>query len=710
MPTTAPKEKWRAVRRYALADEREKAQQLLQQMVADYPEDTEAADELRRLTHGQALHCIESQKMRRERLVYEAIEALDADIRKYGEKQLATSSTQELNALHRSLRQHLRSITANKIAAPPGTNAYKKALEHELSRRQKKTLKTRLTIALILLGLMLAVLGTMWGLFRRAEHLTAKLEEAWVAQDWQRTEALLETSDTGINRLMVDRLGGLLSKVRAWQKNCIARANDLSNRMEIYKKRKAISTLSLEERAAFLRLIRALPEYHARALLARWDEICRPEKEKLDMQRDAIVAGLKAAAALPQLSGKMLEDRALLKKAKIALEESISTFATAKDAFDLPASLIQTNEINLDKVNTYLNDIDALSLTENLLIKAYSYRQHYAAMQSLTPKLYGPALIAAQAAAQFASEEEINNEARAKRFNIPRNLPKEVIHAITDKGPTFCTAYPATLMQIHLMEDIFTSRTLSKKIYEVFRSADEVHYTEQYPTLTDHNSAIFTLSELDPARKVSKSPDIEWKNAHAVWTRTIDATPILKATGISRDRFFLVGNLPDTLSRITAINSKDCPALAKAYVYHTLLEVMRLHNKQPDICGLRFSPTMQEDIRSFRLTCAACKYPLTVTCWLSRSPAARDAEKTFEKWFAEHANRKYAEEMSRNLSQILRTHLRYVGYVDATGEPHIHGTAAEDATLWYISEGELVSSSRLGPLRNPTPYSPLFVE
>ena len=710
MAKTAPKEVWRAVRRYALVGDMRKARLQLKAMVQKYPQDDEAAAELRRLDNNQPLHCTENSQERRARRAEEALTALEETLPHYSSAHtLAATPTDKLTRLHRDLLAQLRALAENKTPAPLGTNAYKKALTRELSRRRKKSARTSMTLAGVLLGVLLLAGGMVWLLRSRAEDQLLQLDKARTTQDWERAALLLRVADSGINRLVYPRTNEITARVRSWQQASIAAADELSVRLHIYEKREAISTLSLEERADFLRRIRALPAHFSQGLLARWDELCRPEREKLDAQRDAIVADTEAASAAPTLSGRVAEDTTLLRNTRTRLQRAIDVFGNAREAFDLPPELISPCRMLLSQVEAYLADAELLTRAEAQLRSAYTYEQHLNALATIAPKHYPPAIAAAQAGSALPTEESICNTVRAKRFNLPLDIPPAVVNAIVNKGPTFCTGYPATLPQLHLMEDLFTARSMHQRVYEVFRASGEVHYTEQPPTvLHEKNSVRFTLSELDPARRIDRSPHVEWENAHAVWVRTLDASPIIKATGISRERFFLTANLPMLLGRLTDIHDANCPALAKAYTYHTLLELMRMHSA--DIIGLRFSPLLQEDIKSFRLLISRCKVQLGVTCWLSRSKQTLEAESLCAQWFAEHTKRDYATEMSRNFSRILRTRPIYAGYVDTEGKPHLRRPPVEAVKLWYLSGGQLICTPCGAPLKAPAPYSPVFFE
>lgn len=710
MASSAPKEQWRALRRYVLAGDAQTAHNLLRMMTQEYPEDAEAAAELERMEKGLPLRATETAKERKERLTDEALLALARDIARYDAKTLACTHTHGLKELHSSLRAHLRLISDSGMPAPTGTNAYKKDLERELARRRKKSLKMRLAALGGLVLTLTALSGTVWALHRRAESYAQELRNAWHAEDWERSEALIKLTDTGINKLVHPEVQELLYMVRQWRESIYAKTKTLHLQMDIYKKRKAVSTLSLEERAAFLRRIRALPSVFSKELMERWDELCRPEKEKLDQQRDDILREVETADVAPTLTGAAADDASELRKTKSHLRRIIDTYENARETFDLPERHIAPLRELLEQVEVCLSDVEQLLHAEMSQRNALSYEQYCKATRGLAPKIYAPAVKAADAAQNLPTEESICNEVRAYRFKTPLVIPPEVIRAIVDKAPSFCPSYPASPQQVALMEDIFTSRLLRQKVYEIIHTSGQVHYADEYPSITSNNSVVFTLSELDPQRSVGKSPRVVWENAQGVWTRLLDATPILKATGIARETFFLTGNLPDILGRITHIHDKNCPALAKAYVYHTLLEVMRLHNKKPDILGLRYSPTLLQDIKSFRDVGSRCKTPLTIGCWLSRSGDTLAAEAQYAEWFDTHANRDYSAEMSKQLANILRKRPHYIGYVDAQGEARYKEPPRNGAPLWVISGGKLTTVPGGKPLPSPDPYSPIFAE
>lgn len=709
MPKTATKEQWRTLRRYALAGDMDTARHLLKTMVQESPEDEEAQAELKRLENGEPLLITESPKTRRNRLGEEAQQELSVAVSQYGSKELACKPTEELKVLKNNLRRQLALLKEAKIYAPRGTGAYKRRLDAELARRQKKHSRTNLRLVLCLLGALALLSGVTFALYSRARNAVSRLDEACQNEDWIRVQVLLKNADTGINRLMNSETEGVVNQVKAWQIITIRRSTELTKQLDIYRRRRMISSLSLEERAAFLREIRSLPEHFSQELQKQWDELCRPEKEALDNQRAAIIAELREPIPRLELTGEPKKDQSYLIKARDQLQAVVKKFNDAKDTFNLDPLLITVTQNRLDQVKIYLSDVEMLLRAQSLLKNSLTYTHHLQALSGLTPKLYAPAITAAELCRSFPGYDEICSEMRYRIYEMPKNLPQEITAAITDKAPSFSPKHPATREQVDCMQDIFTSRTLRKKIYDICNHVTgERYYVDQPPSVKD-NKAVFTISELDEHYKTGHSNRVEC-DAKAVWFVELDATPLLRAADFSRDQFFLATNLPDALGRITGIHQPNCPALAKAYVYHTLLSVIEQDPNAKDSFGLRYSKTLAQDIRDFHKLCDEIKLRLTVGCWMSRSPEHATAETLFARWFQEHADRDYCAEMSKTFSDINRKRLRYIGYVDEDKQPCFKSEPMPDKRLWYFSAGKLTSSFADQPLASPSPYSPVFSE
>ena len=710
MPKKATKNQWRTLRRYALAGDMKKARKLLCAMQEKAPEDAEVAEELRRLDHGEALLITESPKERRKRLSEEAQLELSDTVRRYDDaKKLACLHLSELKELRKKLRQALALLKAEGIYAPTGTGAYKNMLEDELERRQKKHSRLKMRLLLIICSIAALAGITLGALYSRTRSILSQLEEAYTARDWEKVKLLQRNADTGIHRLMSADTELLLNKISAWQTAVKKRSAELDKQLEVYRRRRMISDLSLEERGAFLRKVRSLPDPLPKRLLQQWEELCRPEKEALDKQRAAIVAELKAPHPFPTLSGIVAQDIPLLREARDALQAVTRKFTDAKDTYNLAPLLITVTQSRLGRVEAYLADAEMLQRMQNLLKSALHYTQHLKAMEGLNPKHYEPALAAAKLCKSFPSYEELNLEIRYRNYRIPKKLTKQLSRAIGDKGPTFNVKHPATREQLDLMQDIFTSRLLRRSLYEISnRATAETYYAEQKPSVRD-GKAVFTISEFDTQYKTNKSNRIEW-DAKVVWVTELDPTPLLRAAPMERSTFFLTSNLADLLGRITHVHDSNCPALAKAYVYHTLLRLMETTSKNDLIYGRSFSKTLDRDINEFRTACNRANITLTVDCWLKRGTEIARANDIFTKWFKEHADRDYSTEMSKTFTDNLRRQPRYIGYVDEAKQLIYREKVAPGKRIWYYSEGKLVSGTSDAELDLPMPYSPLLTD
>lgn len=708
MAASPTKAQWRALRRYALAGDKPQAHRLLEELSRAYPEDAEVAAELERLLRGEQLHIAESADERNRREGAEAQQLLLRTLSSYTPKILATLPTAELRVMQRQLQQTLRKLSALRISAPPGTNAYKREIKQQLALRRRRSRRGGTWIICILAAALVLLTAAMAYLRQRTEHIETRLVAAQKAKNWAATQSLLKTADTGIYRLLNRRLPPLIAQVERWQQTVQLNALELRRKLHLYENLEATDTLSLEERADILRRIRALPAEFSAPLYEHWMELCRPIQEALEQQKAAYLAELEEATLPLHFTGAPKQDADMLRKTNQRLRSILSSLNDAQEAYELkPEQLTPVWELLLE-IEIYLDDTDQCQLLEARLNAARTCEQLANALAEFRPHRYPPALALAEHCRALPTEQQLAAELRSKRHHIPLQMPADVLAAIIERGPSFTQKYPATSGQVHLMQDVFTSQTLRRKIYEVIHPSGKANYTEQQPIVTD-TAVAFELSDLDPEYALSSENRREWKNPQTVWIRSIDTTPLLRTTGITPQHFFLTSNVPDLLGRITAMQSKACPALAKAYLYHTLLELVRL-SPQPEIMGLRYSPTLQADRDSFLQLQEQCRVPLSVTCWLQRNSDTLAAEKLYETWFAERRNRDYAEEMSRTLARIMREQPIYLGYVDAQQRPHFRRQQAPGTRIRYMSNGELTSGTADAPLQNPMPFSPIIIE
>lgn len=709
MPRTAPKSQWQTLRRYLRAGNSDTARDLLERMVRRYPHDAEAAAELERMRAGHPLRIAETESERGSRQRQTAHAELLRLIAQTTRKRPAAIPSARLRRLHDTARAHLLTLQRLGEAPPEGSEAAVQAMEHELHRRRKR----RMRALLYTLGagalILLPAAGGLLHMQSRAHRLSEELTAACKSGDWARSEQLLMAADTGIYRLLSSKIEPAIIRAKRWRASVLEQAQSLSRTLDGYESRGKVTDAELAKRAEFLRQLRALPRPLAAPLLARWEALCRPVQAELDAQKAAVASELTELPTMPELTLDAAQDAAMLEGVLRRLQQHVRLCRDAREAFGLETPASEASEQLAAQAKALLSEATQLLRLENRLSSALTFDAYRLSFADFAPSLYPPALAAAKAWANLPAAEETEAAVRAQIYGLPHPMPPAERQAILEGGPSFCQTHPATQAQVHLMEDAFTSRTLRTRLYEVTNPDGLTRYTENAPVVTPKGSVVFTVSELDPAHRPGPPERVEWRPAHSIWIRTLDPTPLMRAAGMERETFFAAASVPHLLGRITGVQAGDCPALAKAYLYHTLLELMRLHNS-PGILGLRYSPTLQADAESFRQLVERCDLELTPTCWLERSGKAQQAEALYARWFADHAQRDYAAEMQRELAALLRRKPRYAGYADASGRPHYTLAAPAGSKLWYYTAAGLNSGEVGAPLRDPAPYSPLFIE
>ncbi len=714
MRRSPSQQQWRTLRRYALAGQRDEVRRMLEEWSKTYADDPQVAVEWKRFNEGKNLLITESKQARGERQRCEAVNGIQEMLNLCRHSHtIPSSTTQELLTLRGKLREYIHTLKEVKGEAPPGTGALLRMLEGELARRQHKNTRSRLVL-LGVVGAMLALLGATYGvLHHRAGTLAKRLQDARKHENWVDAEKLLHAADTGINRLVNKRVEPVVEDVKRWRVEISKRAKELTRQMKVYKRLNAISSLSLEERAHFLRRIHALPVPFSTKLLKQWDELCRPEKEILERQKREAIARFSTPISEPVLSGDMIIDLPALQQVMRTLTREIQDFEDAREALNLDAATIVPQRKLLSFINDNLHDIEQLLQVVNLLGTARSLAEHRKALSGFHPVTYPRATQVVKICEYLKKNGDlVPAMILGHRYNIPVAVPypypAHVMKAVTEGGPTFGPKAPASHAQVALMEDIFTSSTLRRKLYKLISYEGKVRFSEELPKETDEGHLTFEVSVLDPAYHIDESKE-DWIFPEMVKRQVVDATPVLKTTGIERQTFFSRANVPRMLGQITCIRHENCPALAKAYVYNILVKILTL-NADKDVLGLRFSPSLTADIESFQRLTDQLGFSLTPSCWLYTSDAEQYAEAAFADWFNNHSNRYYDREMNFNLRAILNRKPQYVGFVDINGTPRYKETRAPEPTrtLYYFSGEELKATPASAPLTDPSPLSPVF--
>lgn len=406
--------------------------------------------------------------------------------------------------------------------------------------------------------------------------------------------------------------------------------------------------------------------------------------------------------------GNPEQDRRLLLSQLRELEERRRLFERAAGSLDLPKELAPPLDERLKRLQSDLKDIDQLHALSLRLPYARSYAQYREWLNTLPSSATYPLAIQLLALREKLPEaEDLREMMQDHEQALPPGMLEAAEQTLIHGKPTFTPAFPANAMQVALMEDPFTSGSLHRRLTELSYGQGQVNYTEDELKLGEQGSVTFRLSDLDPAFRVGESNIITCPYARGVWKKDIDTRPLLRACGMERDAFFREANLPRVLTTVLQYRNKRCPALAQAYLYSRLIQLLKAHD-HPLMTGINYAPTLKEDIRSFSALTATLGMALAPGCWLGSSPEQTQAEEAYARWFWERRFHHYAREISRNFQALTQVHPRYCGYIGEDGRPLLHTALPPETLLWHLSKGNITTSTAGGEWDSPDLFSPVF--
>ncbi len=698
------------LRRLALAGHWDEVRELLAERLSRDPHDAEARSEMERLNRGEPLRAAESARTRKRREEQEMAEELAAELALYrNARGLPAEWKPALIAKRHRRLATIRSTLGKRLPEPLRRDLedYFCALSARVAA-QRRQRRRRLALAIGLPLVLAAATAGAQTLRHHAKEAQEALATALNSENPARVEQAMAAADSIPLRLASMELRELIHKARLWTSLARRRQEEfeaLLARLETGQGR--ISTLPLAQRAEAERCLRALPPSMTE-LHERWQRLCDKEARALAAQREEILRRFRAPLPpLPELSGNLVSDDALLQQQQQQLSEREQEWRDARELFgadDTPARPLQER---LAELRLLREDIAALRRSLDLLPTARSYAQYRKILGRLTPKRYAPALRMMDIRNSLPSEDKLRDRMQDHGRQLPPGMMEAARHALLDGGPSFTAAFSANARQLQYMEDVFTAKVLQKVLYEMSAPSLPSVIVEERP-VPEEDSVSFSPSPLDPTYTLDTPRRITWHNPQGVFIRRIDTTTLLPQTGITRERFFSRGNLPALLDALLRFEHRECPALARAYVFRRLLEVMAAH-EWPTMFGIAYAPTMRADARSFAELMRSLPFPLEAGCWLRSTPETRRAEEAFARWFHERRHRHYAEEIARNFGALVQVHPRYIGFINAEGKAELFRQLPAETLLWYISDEGLTTTPPGEALESPALYSPVFI-
>lgn len=689
-------------RSLARAGRRREAADVLEHALKSSPDNAKYKDELSRYLMGKPFSF--------ELTDYEELQDIISDFLTHPQRVASMRKNRlkklrhRISYLEKSL-QHMLSV-ADKKAIQQLNNTITRA-----QQRHRRPLG-KVGGALVAASLVLAVLGcSAFFLYSKAANAACAMG-ALAKENFECNAArnLLKIYDTGLYRTLNRKVGEEADRLRQLIKATERRTREIDAILsDIESGKQSVVGQGVRRRALIERHLRELGK-NAGKLQERWSELCRQEQKELNQQRLSLAEELMAPLpAWQKLSGEPGTDIALLKARLKILQQRVNIYDDAAEALKLPEKIIAATRKEIEESTALLKEVTAYSALLDLLPTTRSYEQYREQLQGYTPTIYQEPLALLAVCEHMPIVATVRGMMQEHGQDCSPGLLQAAKASLIDGKPTFSSDFPASKEQLHLLDEILTNSALRTRLYELSHmGTNQEAYTEELPEVRD-KSIFFKRSTLDPGRDIKERKSVEWENPHAVVTRTLDPRSLHKALGLDKASGFSArANIPDMLTKLLQHQNQDVPALAKAYVFHHLIQINNGGN-HAILSGLRYAPQMRQAVESFERLRKECKVTLDGDCWLRRSDAHTIAERKYASWFHKHRRIDFTSELKKNLGALLNVEPSFCGYVNQHGEPVLFEQVREGQLLWYLSKSVMVPSVQGEPLQQPDKLSPIFI-
>ena len=688
-------------RSLARAGRRREASNILEQAIKQSPENEKYRDELSRYLMGKPFSF--------ELTDYKELQDIINDFIKQPQR-VATMSMMKLRKLrHRvfyleKALQHMLTTADNKAL---------QQLHSTISRAKQRHRKPlgKVGITLVAASVVLAALGgTVFFLYSRASNAAASMA-AQAKDNFEISAArnLLKIYDTGLNRTLNRRVGEEADRLRQLIKATEKRTREIDLIIrDIEKGKQSVVSQGVRRRALIERHLRDLGK-NAGELQERWSALCRQEKKELNQQRLSLAEELIAPLpAWQKLTGIPQEDLAILKSRLKVLQQRINIYDDAAEALKLPEKIIASTRKEFEADTALHKEINDYVVLLDLLPTARSYDQYRNLLLHYTPTQYQTAKDLMAISAHMPVVATVREMMQEYGQNMDPGVLKAAKACLVDGAPSFSKYVPAKKEQLHLLNELLTNSALHTRLYELTHVENRmVAYTEEKPKVQGEH-VYFKRSSLDPAHDENRKTVI-WDSPHAVVSRTLDPTSLHKALGFERTYgYSTTVNLPDALTKLLQHCDSDVPALAKAYVFHHLIQINN-NGKHAILSGLRFAPHMRKAVDSFAKLQEECGIRLNGDCWLRHTEAHLAAERKYASLFRKHRKIDFSAELRKNLGPLLNVEPCFCGYINQHGEAVLFEQVREGQLLWHLSQSVMVPSVYGEPLQTPDKLSPIFI-
>lgn len=692
------------LRELARSGQRDELLRRLREQLRQDPTHPYALAEMQRLQEGRPLLAeTDKDEERLAAALQEDLAALEARI---------AALPQLPNAeLHRCYRRAMRGAKLKHYFRESQERAALLRWRQELGRERRKRLRPlmrRLAAAGAGIALLAAAAATAELLHERAERAANAMGTAYNSALVLEERRALANGDSGLNRLFSRRIGYEAGRLKSRLQAQATRLQELQALLDaIEAGQRHAADLSLVQRAAVFQTLRE----HAGMCgpqQRRWEDVCAREAAALQQKKAAVLEQLaEALPPLPDWTGEVQQDEALLQSALLQLRPRLDFFEEAKAAYefsdDLAAPLLQRREALQER----LQEVRQYRRLALLLPSQHSYDSYRELLGGTAFRLYPPGLALLQLRAELPSRDTLRGLMETHAHKLAAEIRDTAYRTLAEGAPTFSKENPATPEQIHLMDELFTNTLLQTAFYEMRSAENEFMLTETAPEVKN-GFVCFRRSARDPYKAVADPADIRWEKPEQVLKRRIDTRPLAEAAKLQREHFFRETHLAQVLGELLNAPAPCAPALARAYLFRHLLQLVDTM-QEPELAGLRFCPTLAAHKADFKELLSQLDIELSGDCWLRRGEEYAAAEERCQAWFREHAGADYAAEIRKNLDRLRRVRPRYCGYAGADGNPVWCLEPQDKTPVWLLTDEGLMRHRKGEPLPPTTkPLSPLF--
>ncbi len=696
------KQTQRHLKRLALAERWDELRVLLQEYVAENPDDTDATSELRRLNNGETLRLMLPAAERKKTIAQDSAKTLAWLMDDHPMDELRLSNIEELRRIYQTFHRHELCMKDAKIHLSEAEHLYKRAVQRrikELSRRvrRKHTGKIILTVCLCAM-----VIGTRYAMKLNAIEQCKQLEEALAEPTYTKLLEAQHNANTKINLFFCPQIAFHVSQADNWilQQEKNFKAID-ALLQQIENREKSITDFSPKELGNIITQINN-SQIERDNLNTRWQKLCQRDHSEMLAHREQLQRQIdQALPAHPKLNGNVQHDFQ-------AVDEYINTLKTrlyetnnALRIYGLSSDTVGFLEREIERYSLTLYTIKQLLTRLDQLKTCRSYGAYCDVINKLSAPHYAefaPVLVIKE---QLCPIQNITNDISSQKAGCTTPLFLAAKNVILNGAPSFPPEFPVDLTILSIPKSLFSAPAYQYKVYVLEFSKDEKWYSTTKPELLPSNFITFRRSSVDP-NYTPENSYIEFQNDDTYQVTEIDASRLLRDLDIEKSSFFVQKNIPNLLTQVLNYPKNNHPALARAYLYQCLLQLTSEH-PYPILNGVRFSPTLKKHAESFTRVLKQHKITLAPGCWLSSDPAVLKAEAAFAEWFKAHKGHDYAEEMAENFRKEYSHTAAYCGYIDTEGTQVLIYPVENEEQLYYLSAEGLCTEQE-----KALPLSPIF--